>query len=54
MYEYEGLYPPTIFTSTINQKQYLVPAWVEIEPGTTLDQIKWIKITFKKQNNDRN
>jgi len=54
-YRYEGLYPPTIFTSIFTQKQYIVPAWIEIEPGTTLDEIEWIKPEFlKTNNNDRN
>ena len=52
-YKYEGVLPPTFFTSNIDQKRYIVPAWIEVEQDTTIDQVEWTKPLFlNKQNND--
>ena len=29
-YKYEGVLPPTFFTSPTDQKKYIVPAWIEV------------------------
>lgn len=51
-YKYEGVLPPTFFTSTIDQKKYIIPAWIEVEQDTTLDQVEWTKPSFLKNNNN--
>jgi len=43
-YEYKGVLPPVLMVSPISGKKYIVPAWIEVEPDTTLEQVKWIKI----------
>lgn len=46
-YQYEHeLMPPTILT--INGKTYLMPLWKEVENGTTINDIEWIKPEPKK------
>lgn len=42
-YIYEGILPPRIFQSVADGKCYILPAWIEVEPGTTLDQVEWKK-----------
>jgi hypothetical protein len=52
-YSYVGILPPTFFVSPNDGKQYIIPAWIEVEPGTTIDQVEWNKPEFlKKYNND--
>ena len=51
-YKYEGVLPPTFFTSNVDQKRYIVPAWIEVESNTTIDQVEWIKPSFLKNNNN--
>lgn len=42
-YVYEGVLPPRVFQSAIDGKCYILPAWIEVEQGTTLDQVTWVK-----------
>jgi hypothetical protein len=52
-YSYVGILLPTFFVSPNDGKQYIIPAWIEVEPGTTIDQVEWNKPEFlKKYNND--
>jgi hypothetical protein len=51
-YKYEGVLPPTIFTSNVDQKRYIVPAWIEVEQDTTIDQVEWVKPSFLKNNDN--
>lgn len=51
-YKYEGVLPPTFFTSLTDQKKYIVPAWIEVKPDTTIDQVEWTKPSFLKNNNN--
>jgi hypothetical protein len=46
-YKYEGSLPPALYVSHITGKKYIVPAWIEVDVDTTLDQIEWIKPTYK-------
>ena len=46
-YQYEHPYmPPTILE--LNGKTYLMPYWKEVENGTTINDIEWIKPKPKK------
>ena len=46
-YEYEHpVIPPTILE--LNGKTYLMPLWKEVEKGTTINDIEWIKPKPKK------
>ena len=47
-YRYEGVLAPTFFISPSTQKKYIVPAWIEVEQDTTMDQVEWIKPSFLK------
>lgn len=51
-YKYEGVLPPTFFTSLTDQKKYIVPAWIEVKPDTTINQVEWTKPLFLKNNNN--
>jgi hypothetical protein len=53
-YRYEGVLPPTFFISNIDQRKYIIPAWIEVEQDTTLDQVEWVKPSFLKNNNNGN
>lgn len=53
-YIYKGVLPPTLFVSNIDNKKYIVPAWIEVEPNTTIEQVKWIKPFLNQENNDTN
>jgi hypothetical protein len=46
-YKYEGTLPPVLYISHKTGKKYIVPAWTEVDMDTTLDQIEWIKPTYK-------
>ena len=47
-YEYKHeVLPPSILK--LNGKTYLMPLWKEVEPQTTLNDIKWIKPKPKKR-----
>lgn len=46
-YDYEGVFPPSLLE--LNNKTYIVPGWIEVIKGTTLDDINWIKPKEKKQ-----
>jgi hypothetical protein len=47
-YDYEHAYmAPAIFTSPTNGKKYIIPAWIEVHPETTLADINWIKPEIK-------
>lgn len=48
-YIYEGILPPRIFQSTTDGKCYILPAWIEVEPGTTLDQVEWKKPDYSNK-----
>ena len=48
-YTYEHpILPPTIINSPTTGKTYIVPAWIEVLPETTLNDIEWIKPGIKK------
>ena len=48
-YTYEHpLLPPSIIVSPTTGKTYIVPAWMEVLPETTLKDIEWIKPEIKK------
>ena len=48
-YTYEHpILPPTIINSPTTGKTYIVPAWMEVLPETTLNDIEWIKPEIKK------
>jgi hypothetical protein len=51
-YKYEGVLPPTFFTSLTDQKKYIVPAWIEVKTDTTINQVEWTKPSFLKNNNN--
>ena len=42
-YEYEHMYPPTLYTSHVDGQKYIVPTWQKVHPKTTLNDIEWIK-----------
>lgn len=43
-YKYEDkVLPPSLFTSTIDGKKYIIPIWQEVDPRTCLADIEWIK-----------
>lgn len=47
-YKYEHPYmPPTILE--LNGKTYLMPLWQEVEKGTTINDINWVKPKPKKK-----
>ena len=47
-YTYEHpLLPPSIIVSPTTGKTYIVPAWMEVLPETTLNDIEWIKPEIK-------
>jgi hypothetical protein len=46
-YKYEGSLPPALYVSHITGKKYIVPAWIEVDKDTTLNQIEWTKPTYK-------
>jgi hypothetical protein len=48
-YTYEHpILPPSIIKSVVTGKTYIVPAWMEVLPETTLNDIEWIKPEIKK------
>jgi hypothetical protein len=48
-YTYEHpILPPSIIVSPTTGKTYMVPAWIEVLPETTLNDIEWIKPEIKK------
>ena len=50
-YKYEHPYmPPTILE--LNGKTYLMPLWQEVEKGTTLNDINWVKPKPKKKRSE--
>ena len=42
-YTHEHMYPPALFTSSIDNQKYIVPGWQKVIPETTLNDIEWIK-----------
>ena len=47
-YEYKHeVIPPTLLE--LNGKTYLMPLWKQVEPGTTLNDINWIKPKPKRK-----
>ena len=42
IYEHPS-FPPTLFTSPLSNKKYILPTWQEVHPQTTLEDIEWIK-----------
>ena len=47
-YEYKGeVMPPSILT--LNGKTYIMPIWKEVEEGTTINDIEWVKPKPKKK-----
>jgi len=47
-YEYKHSYlPPTLLE--LNGKKYLMPLWQEVDKGTTIDDINWVKPKPKKK-----
>jgi hypothetical protein len=54
-YKHKSSLPPTLFTSTLDGKKYIVPTWIEVEQDTTLDDIEWEQINYiKNQSNGTN
>jgi len=49
MYTVRQLYTPTIYTSHIDGKSYVIPSWLEVPSDTTLDQIIWERPFSKSQ-----
>lgn len=50
-YQYEHPYmPPTILE--LNGKTYLMPLWKEVEKGTTINDIEWIKPKPKQKRSE--
>jgi hypothetical protein len=48
-YTYEHpILPPSIIVSPTTGKTYIVPAWIEVLPETTINDIEWIKPEIKK------
>ena len=48
-YTYEHpILPPSILVSPTTGKTYIVPAWIEVLPETTINDIEWIKPEIKK------
>jgi len=41
MIHVESVYAPAIFTAPVSGKTYVVPTWLEVPTGTTLDMISW-------------
>jgi hypothetical protein len=41
MYNYKGIIPPAIATTISGT--YIVPGWISIPPGTTREDINWVK-----------
>ena len=48
-YDYEHIYPPTIYKSHNDNKVYLMPVSIEVHPDTTMDDVNWIKPKLKKE-----
>lgn len=46
-YEYEHIYPPTLFIDSKGQK-LIMPTGIEVHPDTTVDDINWTKPKLKK------
>ena len=40
-YDIKSFYPPMIVN--LPDKSFIIPVWVEVPKGTTLNQIKWEK-----------
>ena len=53
-YDYEHLYPPTLFTSPRDGQKYIVPTWQKVLPETTLNDINWIKPEITKPEPEKN
>jgi hypothetical protein len=48
-YKYEDkVLPPSLFTSSVDGKRYIVPTWQEVDPRTMLVDIEWVKPAMKK------
>lgn len=47
-YDYEHIYmAPSLFVSPTSGKKFIIPAWTEVHPETTLADINWIKPEVK-------
>jgi hypothetical protein len=42
-YTHEHIYPPALFTSSIDGQKYIMPSYQKVHPQTTLNDIEWIK-----------
>jgi hypothetical protein len=49
VYNIKSPIPPAIIN--LPNKSFIVPIWLEVPKGTTLDQIKWEKETVKAKSN---
>jgi len=48
MIHVESVYAPAIFTAPVSGKTYVVPTWLEVPTGTTLNDIDWIRPVMVK------
>ena len=42
-YTHEHVYPPALFTSSVDGQKYIVPGYQKVHPQTTLNDIEWVK-----------
>ena len=47
-YDYEHIYPPTLFIDSKGQKA-IMPTGIEVHPDTTVNDINWTKPKLKKE-----
>lgn len=51
-YEIEHHIAPTLYTSHLNGKKYIIPMWIEVHPKTIFEDIKWTKPKVSKVVNE--
>jgi hypothetical protein len=50
MIEVTGIIPPTIFTSSIDGKRYIVPDWIEVDKDFDISKnLVWKRPVFEKE-----
>jgi hypothetical protein len=47
-YDYEHIYPPTLFVDS-KGKKFILPLWIEVHPDTTVDDVNWTRPKLKKE-----
>ena len=50
MIRVESVYPPAVVVAPVSGKTYVVPNWMEVPAGTTLDMLDWVRPVLEKSN----